>query len=155
MFDSVPRLRAERQVLQVKLDSLARQLEISRSEEKRYAELVATGAVSYDSLDQRRRATEQLAGGYGEVKAQLQVVDADLEDGVLRAPMAGTVLKILTREGERPSDSVVLELGQTDFMEVVAEVYETTSAGFALASRPASRRSTAALPVRCPDRCGR
>ena len=125
VFDNVPRLRAERQVLQAKMDSLARQLEVVRSEEKRYAALVATGAVSYDSLDQRRRSTEQLSGGYAEVKAQLQVVDADLRDGVLRAPMAGTVLKILTREGEQPSNSVVLELGQTDFMEVVAEVYET------------------------------
>ena len=125
VFDSVPRLRAERQVLQARLASLARQLEVSRNEEKRYGDLAARGAVSHDSLDQRRRATEQLAGSHGEAKAQLQVVDADLEDGVLRAPMAGTVLKILTREGERPSNSVVLELGQTDFMEVVAEVYET------------------------------
>ena len=125
VFDGVPRLRAERQVLQAQIDSLARQLETSRSEEKRYADLVATGAVSHDNLDQRRRSTEKLAGDLAETKAELQVVDADLRDGVLRAPMAGTVLRILTREGERPSDAVVLELGQTDFMEVVAEVYET------------------------------
>ncbi len=125
VFDGMPRLRAERQVLQAQTESLARQLELSRSEEKRYAELVASGAVSHDSLDQRRRATERLAGDYAEAKAQLQVVDADLRDGVLRAPMAGTVLEILTREGEQPDDSVVLELAQTDFMEVVAEVYET------------------------------
>ena len=125
VFDGMPRLRAERQVLQAQTESLARQLELSRSEERRYAELVASGAVSHDSLDQRRRATERLAGDYAEAKAQLQVVDADLRDGVLRAPMAGTVLEILTREGEQPDDSVVLELAQTDFMEVVAEVYET------------------------------
>ena len=125
VFDSVPRLRAERQVLQAQMDSLARQLEVSRGEEKRYADLVATGAVSYDSLDQRRRTTEQLSGSYAEIKAQLQVVDADLREGLLRSPMAGTVLQILTREGERPGNSVVLELGQTDSMEVVAEVYET------------------------------
>lgn len=125
VFDGIPRLQAERQVFQAQVESLARQLELSRSEEKRYADLVATGAVSHDSLDQRRRTTERLAGDYAETRAQLQVVDADLRDGVLRAPMAGTVLEILTREGEQPSDSVVLELAQTEFMEVVAEVYET------------------------------
>ena len=125
VFDSIPRLRAERQVLQAQMESLAKQLDLSRSEEKRYADLVTTGAVSYDSLDQRRRTTEKLAGNYAEIKAQLQVVDSDLRDGILYAPMAGTVLEILTREGERPSNSVVLELAQTDFMEVVAEVYET------------------------------
>ena len=125
VFDSVPRLQAERQVLQAQLESLGRQLDVSRREERRYADLVATGAVSHDSLDQRRRTTEKLAGDHAATQAQLQVVDADLRDGVLRAPMAGTVLEILVREGERPGDSAVLELGRTEFMEVVAEVYET------------------------------
>ncbi|MCY4332534.1 MAG: HlyD family efflux transporter periplasmic adaptor subunit [Cyanobacteria bacterium MAG CAR1_bin_15] len=125
VFDGIPRLRAERQVLQAEIESLARQLEVSRSEEKRYAHLAATGAVSHDNLDERRRSTEKLAGDLATARAELQVVDADLENGVLRSPMAGTVLEILSREGERPGDSAVLELGQTDFMEVVAEVYET------------------------------
>ena len=125
MFDSIPRLQAQRRQLQTQVDSLARQLELSRREEKRYEDLVASGAVSHDSLDQRRRATEKLAGDHARTSAELKVIDVDLRDTILRAPMAGTVLDILTREGERPGDSGVLELGQTDFMEVVAEVYET------------------------------
>ena len=125
VFDSIPRLQAQRHQLRTQMDSLARQLELSRSEEKRYGGLVAIGAVSHDSLDQRRRATEKLAGDHARTAAELKVIDVDLRDATLRAPMAGTVLNILTREGERPGDSGVLELGQTDFMEVVAEVYET------------------------------
>ena len=125
VFDSIPRLQAQRHQLRTQMDSLARQLELSRSEEKRYGDLVASGAVSHDSLDQRRRATEKLAGDHARTAAELKVIDVDLRDATLRAPMAGTVLDILTREGERPGDSGVLELGQTDFMEVVAEVYET------------------------------
>lgn len=125
MFDSIPRLQAQHRQLQTQVDSLARQLELSRREEKRYGDLVASGAVSRDSLDQRRRATEKLAGDHARTAAELKVIDVDLRDATLRAPMAGTVLNILTREGERPGDSGVLELGQTDFMEVVAEVYET------------------------------
>ena len=125
IFDSIPRLQAQRRQLQTQVDSLARQLELSRREEKRYGDLVASGAVSRDSLDQRRRATEKLAGDHARTAAELKMIDVDLRDAILRAPMAGTVLDILTREGERPGDSGVLELGQTDFMEVVAEVYET------------------------------
>ena len=125
VFDSIPRLQAQRHQLRTQMDSLARQLELSRSEEKRYGDLVAIGAVSHDSLDQRRRATEKLAGDHARTAAELRVIDVDLRDATLRAPMAGTILDILTREGERPGDSGVLELGQTDFMEVVAEVYET------------------------------
>lgn len=125
VFDSIPRLQAQRRQLQMQVDSLARQLELSRREEKRYGDLVASGAVSHDSLDQRRRATEKLAGDRDRITAEIKVIDVDLGDATLRAPMAGTVLDILAREGERPGDSGVLELGQTDFMEVVAEVYET------------------------------
>ena len=125
VFDSVSRLRAQRHKLRTQMDSLARQLALSRSEEKRYGDLVAIGAVSHDSLDHRRRATEKLAGDHARIAAELEVVDVDLRDATLRAPMAGTVLDVLAREGERPGDSGVLELGQTDFMEVVAEVYET------------------------------
>ena len=125
VFDTVPRLQAQRRRLQTQISSLARQLELSRREEQRYGDLVDSGAVSRDSLDQRRRAMEKLAGDHARTVAELQVMDVDLGDATLRAPMAGTVLDILTREGERPTDSGVLELGQTDFMEVVAEVYET------------------------------
>ncbi|MYA90451.1 MAG: HlyD family efflux transporter periplasmic adaptor subunit [Synechococcus sp. SB0663_bin_10] len=125
VFDSIPRLQAQRRQLQMQVDSLARQLELSRREEKRYEDLVASGAVSHDGLDQRRRATEKLAGDHDRITAEINVIDVDLGDATLRAPMAGTVLDILAREGERPEASGVRELGQTDFMEVVAEVYET------------------------------
>ena len=125
VFDTVPRLQAQRRRLQTQINSLARQLELSRREEQRYGDLVDSGAVSRDSLDQRRRATEKLAGDHARTVAELQVMDVDLGDATLQAPMAGTVLDILAREGERPTASGVLELGQTDFMEVVAEVYET------------------------------
>ena len=125
VFDSIPRLQAQHGQLQTRVDSLAKQLELSRREEKRYEDLAASGAVSQDSLDQRRLATEKLAGDHAQAAAELKVIDVDLRDATLRAPTAGTVLDILAREGERPGESGVLELGQTDRMEVVAEVYET------------------------------
>jgi HlyD family secretion protein len=49
----------------------------------------------------------------------------DLADSELRAPLAGTVLKIHSRVGERPGNDGVLELGAGDQMEAVAEVYES------------------------------
>jgi HlyD family secretion protein len=39
--------------------------------------------------------------------------------------LAGTVLKIHTRVGERPGDEGVLELGAGEHMEALAEVYES------------------------------
>jgi HlyD family secretion protein len=43
----------------------------------------------------------------------------------VRAPRDGTVLKILTRPGERVDNKPILKLGDTKAMYAVAEVYET------------------------------
>ena len=61
-------------------------------------------------------------------QAQIQVSQsqADLDDVLVRAPVAGQVLKINTRVGEQVNTQQgIVELAQTDQMMVVAEVYET------------------------------
>ncbi|MEL6160023.1 MAG: HlyD family efflux transporter periplasmic adaptor subunit [Cyanobacteria bacterium J06627_32] len=61
-------------------------------------------------------------------QAQIQVdqSQADLDDVLVRAPVAGQILKINTRVGEQVNTQQgIVELAQTDQMMVVAEVYET------------------------------
>ena len=58
-------------------------------------------------------------------KADLERVRADLENTVLRAPLEGSVLRILARVGERPGDEGILELGANQHMEALLEVYES------------------------------
>jgi len=58
-------------------------------------------------------------------RAELARAEADLENATVRAPIDGTVLKILTRPGERVTVEPILKLGDTDQMYVVAEVDET------------------------------
>ena len=48
-----------------------------------------------------------------------------MEQAYIRTPMAGQILKIHTRSGEKISDSGIADLGQTDQMVAVAEVYQT------------------------------
>lgn len=51
---------------------------------------------------------------------------ADLEDTRVRAPVAGQVLRINTQVGEQVNiQEGIVELGQTDQMMAIAEVYET------------------------------
>ena len=59
--------------------------------------------------------------------ATVEIAKADLELTYVRAPRDGRVLKVHVRPGEVVSDQSkgVIELGQTDQMDVVAEVYET------------------------------
>lgn len=58
-------------------------------------------------------------------EADLAVAQAGLEQTRIRAPMAGTVLALKARAGERIGADGLLELGNTDRMRAVIEVYQT------------------------------
>lgn len=49
----------------------------------------------------------------------------NLQQAYVRSPMAGQILNIHTRLGEKIGDSGIVELGQTSQMVAVAEVYQT------------------------------
>jgi HlyD family secretion protein len=111
------------------------------------------GAVSEQSFDLQRSASDEAwkevarvkaslsRYGAGSVHGQADVVaaarqvdtaradldraEADLEKAYVRAPMAGTVLTIHGRPGERPASTGVLNLGDLERMKVEVEVYQT------------------------------
>ena len=59
-------------------------------------------------------------------QAAVEQAQADLELAYIRAPVDGRILKINTRAGETVDEKEgIAELGQTDRMMVVAEVYES------------------------------
>jgi HlyD family secretion protein len=57
--------------------------------------------------------------------ASLKHAQTELEAAYIRAPMAGQILKIHTRVGEKIAQSGIADFAQTDQMLVVAEVYQT------------------------------
>ncbi|NKB18678.1 MAG: ABC exporter membrane fusion protein [Pseudanabaena sp. CRU_2_10] len=59
-------------------------------------------------------------------KTKVATASADLNDVYVRVPVAGRILKINTRIGEQVNTSQgIVELGQTNQMYAIAEVYET------------------------------
>ncbi len=59
------------------------------------------------------------------VRAHLAINELEIERSMVRAPVAGRVLEIHTRPGEMAGANSVLDLGRTDHMFAIAEVYET------------------------------
>ena len=57
--------------------------------------------------------------------ASLRQAQADLELASVRAPINAQIIKINTRPGESINSKGIVELGQTERMQVVAEVYKT------------------------------
>lgn len=58
-------------------------------------------------------------------EADLKVRQASLEEALIRAPFSGRVLTLHARAGERIGDDGLLEMGATDRMRAVIEVYQT------------------------------
>ncbi|MBD2212557.1 ABC exporter membrane fusion protein [Nostoc linckia FACHB-104] len=58
-------------------------------------------------------------------QAAVEKIRAQLNQAYIRAPKAGQILKINTRAGETVGNDGIVELGQTDQMYAVAEVYQS------------------------------
>jgi len=124
-FDSRPRLVADFAAVTARIDSLHAQIRMQRREVERYQRAASSGAAALVLLEEKKDDLVKLEGQLREALAQRKGLQVDLADSELRAPLAGTVLKIHSRVGERPGNDGVLELGAGDQMEAVAEVYES------------------------------
>lgn len=70
-----------------------------------------------------------------EAQANLKQIETDLELSIVRAPVGGEVLKIHTYPGEAVSQQGIVELGSTDRMVAVAEVYQSDIGRVALGQK--------------------
>ena len=124
-FDSRPGLLADQALVQTKISNTLLELQLLERDTRRYRGLAKSGATPSADLDNREIKLISLRGDLAQARVQLRKVQSDLVQSELRAPIDATVLRILARPGERPGDAGILELGNTDQMEAVAEVYES------------------------------
>ena len=67
----------------------------------------------------------EAGGGIGSLEQTLRLAQARLDRTIVRAPLAGEILDILTQPGEMISQRPILQMADLSQMQVVAEVYET------------------------------
>ena len=112
-----------------KVDNLIRtiNLEISLKEEqiKRYQLALENDAYSFVQLSQRKdellKLQKQKINSVGDKKN----IEIDLFNSKLKSPIDVFVLSINTRVGERPGNDGILEIGSSQNMEALIEVYES------------------------------
>ncbi len=124
-FDNQDNQRAELNLIRTRIGNLGRRLTIQQRDLGRYRRLAGEGAFSAADLDLLEQRTLELQGQLQEAKAELLKATTDLVNTELRAPIDGTVLRIQSRVGERPGETGILELGASDRMEAIVEVYES------------------------------
>ena len=93
-------------------------LKNARQELARQQNLAKTSSTSRVRLDDANMNLDVAIADLAAAKARLDLA-------VVRSPMRGQVLDIHTRPGERIGPEGILELGKTDQMYAIAEVYET------------------------------
>ncbi|MBF2048465.1 MAG: HlyD family efflux transporter periplasmic adaptor subunit [Leptolyngbya sp. IPPAS B-1204] len=57
--------------------------------------------------------------------AAVQRAQAELNEAIIRAPISGKILEVHTQSGEAIAEAGIVDLGNTNQMEVVAEVYQS------------------------------
>jgi HlyD family secretion protein len=124
-FDTAPTLVAQQRLIEARLRNLDTRLAVQTRDIRRYRQLSRSGAIPSGELDNRETDLLKLQGDRNEAWAEGEKLKAELLLTELRAPMAGTVLKLHARVGERPTETGVLELGASNRMQAVVEVYES------------------------------
>jgi HlyD family secretion protein len=124
-FDTRPGLEADQRKLSSRIANLQRRLVLQNRDITRYRELSRKGVYPSGELDSRETRLLELQALLADAEAELTRVNADLALTELRAPIDGTVLRIHSRQGERPGDDGVLEIGASNRMEALVEVYES------------------------------
>jgi HlyD family secretion protein len=110
VLDTAPMLSAD-------VERLTAELANARRELARHSELNTSRVVS-DSSREDQETRVRVA------EAALAHARAELARASVRAPIAGRVLEVHAREGERVGEQGILELGATDRMFAIAEIYE-------------------------------
>ena len=88
-------------------------------------ESLTQAKAQLDAMKAIRRVDVKVAEAeLTQAEAGLEVAQADLDATEVRSPIAGRVLRIHARPGERVGDPGILEIGDIDVMQAVAEVYE-------------------------------
>ena len=125
VFDSRPKIEADLAATDAKILTAETEIPLKRREVARYAQGAGQGAVEVVVLEEKQNQLTLLKRKRAELIAERGKLEADLNDSELRSPIDGTVLKLRARVGERPSADGVLDVGASQSMEALIEVYES------------------------------
>lgn len=125
VFDNRPQIEADLASVDERIRSVDIEIPMRRREVARYAQAAQEGAAKAVLLEEKQDELTLLQRKRAELLAERRTLEADWKDTELRSPIDGTVLKLHTREGERPDTDGVLEVGASQSMEALIEVYES------------------------------
>jgi len=116
------------EVHKAELARLRAEFENAEREFKRISKLFQDGVASDSARDDAEMHVKV-------ARARLGGAEAEFDRSIVRSPLDGQVLEIHARTGERVGPEGIAELGRTDDMYAIAEIYETDIAKVSLGQR--------------------
>lgn len=117
---NLQRIQTSRQQELAEAQANLKRIQTSRQEELKSAKATLNQIAEVRPVDVQAAQAE-----VDNAIATLKQAQTNLEQAYIRAPFPGQILKIHTHVGEKIADAGIAELGQTNQMLVIAEVYQT------------------------------
>ena len=125
VFENRKRLEADLQKKEKLLSTNEEEIALKKEQIKRYELASEKNAYSVVSLLQRKDELLKLEKQKINNLSEKINIEIDLFNSQLRSPIDGFILSIKTRVGERSSGEGILEIGASQEMEALIEVYES------------------------------
>ena len=125
IFENRKKLIVDLEKMENLIKTINLEIELKEEQIKRYELALEKDAYSFVQLSQRKdellKLQKQKINSVGDKKN----IEIDLFNSELKSPIDGFVLSINTRVGERPNKDGILEIGSSQNMEALIEVYES------------------------------
>jgi len=107
------------------LKTINDEIALKKDQIKRYELALSKDAYSFVQLSQRKDELLKLQKQKINLIGDKKNIEIDLFNSKLRSPINGFILEINTRVGERPKTEGIMDIGSSQEMEALIEVYES------------------------------
>ena len=107
------------------IDIIKDEIFLKKDQIKRYELALSKDAYSFVEFSQRKDELLKLQKQKINLIGEQKNIKVDLFNSKLRSPIDGFILEINTKVGERPKNEGILDIGSSQKMEALIEVYES------------------------------
>ena len=125
IFDNREKLLADLEKIDNLINTINLEIELKQDQIKRYELALEKDAYSFVMLSQRKDELLKLQKQKIKNIGDKRNIEIDLFNSKLRSPIDGYILSINTRVGERAKNEGILDIGSSQNMEALIEVYES------------------------------
>jgi len=125
IFENREKLIYDLERIENLINTINDEIVLKKEQIRRYEQALSKDAYSFVQFSQRKDELLKLQKQKINLVGDQQNIKIDLFNSKLRSPIDGFILGINTRVGERPKNDGILDIGSSQKMEALIEVYES------------------------------